>query len=92
MEMKYKIINNLKGKILKTYIILALFSFICFIVYFIYSKTIDSIFVLGLTIGYIIIYFISKYMHLTSLGKLYHVFIFLPLLVACIFSLIIFMI
>ena len=42
--------------------------------------------------GAFLAYFISKYIHLTTLGKLYHVFLLLPLIVACIFLLIMFMI
>lgn len=86
MEIKIKRINNLKRKILNLYIILSLLAFILCIVFAISLDMTSSLLFLAMSISYIIIYFISKYLYLTWLGKLQYIFIFIPLLLAVLIS------
>ena len=86
MEIKIKKIDNLKDKVLKVYIILAFLTFIPFVVYVISLEFAKSSLFLVMTIGYIIIYFISKNIRLTWLGKLQHIFFFIPFLLGGMFT------
>lgn len=90
MEIKIKKINNLKGKILMVYMIMALLTFIFGIGFAVFSEEVSSLYCLVMTISYIIIYFISKHIYLTWLGKLQYVFFLLPFLLAICFTLTIF--
>lgn len=81
-----KRVNNLKRKILNLYIILSLLTFILCIVFAISFDMTSSLLFLVMFISCIIIYFISKYLYLTWLGKLQYIFIFIPLLLAVLIS------
>lgn len=82
MEIRIKKINNLKNKILKLYIIMALIAFTFFIVFSISLEKISSLYCLVMAISYLIIYFISKRIYLTWLGKLQYIFFLLPFFLA----------
>ena len=84
--MKIKRLKNLKRKILSLYIILFFLTFILSIVFFISSDVTDSLGFLIISIGFIIIYFISKYLYLTWLGKLQYLFIFIPFILVILIS------
>lgn len=76
--MKIKKINNLKRKVLGVYILMAVLTFILFILFVITSNKADSLFCLFMSISYVIIYFIAKYMYLTWLGKLQYILFLIP--------------
>ena len=81
--MKIKRLKNLKRKILSLYIIS---FFLTFILSIISSDVTDSLGFLIISIGFIIIYFISKYLYLTWLGKLQYLFIFIPFILVILIS------
>lgn len=81
--MKIKRVKNLKRKILSLYIIS---FFLTFILSIISSDVTDSLGFLIISIGFIIIYFISKYLYLTWLGKLQYLFTFIPFILVILIS------
>lgn len=84
--MKIKRVKNLKRKILSLYIISFFLTFILSIIFFISSDVTDSLGFLIISIGFIIIYFISKYLYLTWLGKLQYLFTFIPFILVILIS------
>ena len=85
---KFRKIDNLKGKIFKEYIVMALLTFFCFIVFVIFSKIAWASLFLVISISYMVIYFIFKYlnMNLILFDKLYFVIFLIPLFLAIEFS------
>lgn len=88
MAMVFRKINNLKDAILKEYLIIALLLFIFVMGFIIYSKIAWAAYFFVMSISYMLIYLIFKYLNINLLlfDKIYYILFLLPLFLAIGFS------
>ena len=81
MAMVFRKINNLKDAILKEYLIIALLLFIFVVGFIIYSKIAWAAYFFVMSISYMLIYLIFKYLNINLLlfDKIYYILFLLPL-------------